>query len=200
MTNSNIKSKDSKVVACNTDDHGNIVIDINTKVVLGEKFAEAGNINSKRSTLQEERHAASKLNHDFASKAESGGVNTGSKEEATESKHTNPIYLKDSEGVNALTNDSNYFGDNMTKHEGAEEVVVPTVLIGRDEEEKGGMVGFLTEHPLLAFWFGVSFLILDIILLAICFFGLPHMPRFCELPVISLICMFIGCVIKCLDK
>lgn len=44
MTNSDVKTKYSKAVAYSTDEHGNIVIDINTKVVLSDKMADAYNI------------------------------------------------------------------------------------------------------------------------------------------------------------
>merc|ERR1711981_684363 len=84
MATSDVKGKDAKAVAYSTDEHGNIVIDINTKVVLSEKMAEAYNINLKKPTTQEERHAAEKLNKDFASKAGSARENTASKKETDE--------------------------------------------------------------------------------------------------------------------
>lgn len=84
MAKSDVKGKDSKAVAYSTDNDGNIVIDINTKVVLSEKVAEAYNLNTKKPNTEEERHAASKLNKDFASKPGSAGENTASNKEATE--------------------------------------------------------------------------------------------------------------------
>ena len=63
MAINNVKSKDSKVVAVKADQNGNVIIDINTRVVLREEVANM-NIKSQpddKVSLTNDRHLVSKL-------------------------------------------------------------------------------------------------------------------------------------------
>merc|ERR1712154_213690 len=61
-----------------------------------------------------------------------------------------------------------------------------------DDEEVSTLVALVTAFPIETLSCAVAFTILDVILLAICYYGLPDLSQFsvCNLPVMSLICMF----------
>merc|ERR1711974_214466 len=111
---------------------------------------------------------ASKLNQDAALTPEGADVNASSKKEGLEKDLAGSKCLKDSKSTKAISEASPIVGENMSGNNPCEEVV-GTAESAESDEGKSGLVGFVMEHPLPTFWFSITFLVLDIILLAVCF-------------------------------
>jgi len=205
MADESIRGQKTEIISAKRNSEGNIEIDMNTKVVL------EGSIWSRPGTADENVDRSRKesikpiLDMEYSSKSTDkpetfkNTVNRLSSEE----KAANSVSKSLKERTSMFQEGKN----TIEATEARSQEIENNIQI----DEACSLNMFVVRHPLATMCCAVALTILDILLLVICLYGLPDVKSqvkslqtsfsgfsLCNLPVISLICMFVTCVATCI--
>ena len=101
----------------------------------------------------------------------------------------------------SLANKITMFGErnNMIKDTPSK---IPDIDNNMKNDEISTLEAFVTKYPIETVTCAGALTILDVVLLVVCFYGMPDVSEFSirQLPVFSFICMFVTCVVTCIKQ
>jgi len=205
MADESIRGQKTEIISAKRNSEGNIEIDMNTKVVLeGSKWSRPGITDENVGRFRQESvMPVQDMEHSSKSTDIPQSFKNTVDRLSSEEKATNSI--------------SNSLKERITMFEEGKNLTEETAERSQEIEnniqinEACSLELFVARHPLATICSAVALTILDILLIVICFYGLPDIKgqvnslqtsisgfSLCNLPVISLICMFVTCVATCI--
>jgi len=205
MADESIKGQKTEIISAKRNKEGNIEIDMNTKVVLeGSKWSRPGMTDENAGHFRQEIvMPVQDMEHSSKSTDKPQTFKNTVDRLSSEEKATNSSSKSLKERITMFEE-----GKNMTDEtEARSQEIENNIQIN----EASSQELFVARHPLATMYSEIAFTILDILLIVICFYGLPDIKgqvnslqtsfsgfSLCNLPVISLICMFVTCVATCI--
>jgi len=205
MADKSIKGQKTEIVSAKRNSEGNIEIDMNTKVVLeGSKWSRPGTDDENVDRFRQESvMPIHDMEYSSKSTDKPQTIKNTVDRLSSEEKASNRISKSLKERITMFEEGKNMADETAQRSQEIENNI--------QINEASSQELFVARHPLATMYSAVAFTILDILLIVICFYGLPDVKgqmnslqtsfsgfSLCNLPVISLICMFVTCVATCI--